>query len=234
MADRPILFSAPMVRALLAGAKTQTRRIARLPDPTRPIVEMVRVAFDRQTGRPIFEMKDRQGKHVAIRDGKNTMSAQYSPPYAVSDRLYVREAWRCHYTLDDAAPRDLPPENSLVSHVADGDRATHFRSAGRFRQGMHMPKWASRITLIVTDVRVERLQEISEADAIAEGVEHDSDGWQDYQMSTTQCCTNARDSFRTLWDSLNGDRPGCAWADNPWVAAYSFDVITKNIDEVKP
>lgn len=90
-----------------------------------------------------------------------------------------------------------------------------------------MPRWASRLTLIVTGVKIQRLQDISEEDAIAEGVERDSDGWRDYLMPHTQCCTNATDSFHTLWDHING--PG-AWAANPWVVAYSYRAISKNID----
>ena len=105
--------------------------------------------------------------------------------------------------------------------------------AGKFRQGMHMPRWASRITLIVTDVRMQRLQEISSGDATAEGVGQDSDGWHDYQMPGTQCCANARASFRTLWDSLNAVR-GYGWDANPWVAAYTFRPILGNIDQVRP
>jgi hypothetical protein len=94
-----------------------------------------------------------------------------------------------------------------------------------------MPRWASRLTLTVTDVRVQRVQEISEADAVAEGVESDSDGWRDYQMPNTQCCGTALESFRTLWDSLNAPR-GYGWDANPFVAAYTFTVARQNIDQV--
>ena len=97
---------------------------------------------------------------------------------------------------------------------------------------MFMPRWASRLTLIVTDVRVQRLQDISEADARDEGVECDSDGWRDYMMPTTQCCGSARNSFATLWDSLNAER--APWSSNPWVVAVTFRPVLGNIDRGEP
>ncbi len=103
------------------------------------------------------------------------------------------------------------------------DGKNHLRPAEiDWRSSMFMPRWASRLTLIVEDVRVERLQDISETDALAEGVQRDSDGWRDYQMPQTQCCATAKASYQTLWDEINGDG---AWAANPWVAAYTFRVI---------
>jgi hypothetical protein len=89
----------------------------------------------------------------------------------------------------------------------------------KWRPSIHMPRWASRLTLEVTDVRVQRLQDISEEDARAEGVECDSDGWRDYLMPATQCAPTASDSYLTLWNSLHGEG---AWAANPWVWAVSF------------
>jgi hypothetical protein len=94
---------------------------------------------------------------------------------------------------------------------------------------IHMPRWASRLTLTVTDVRVQRLHEISDDDAVAEGCECDSDGWRDYLFPSTQCCGTARDSYRTLWNSLHGPD---AWDANPWVVAVSFSVQHGNIDQI--
>ena len=95
------------------------------------------------------------------------------------------------------------------------------------RPSIHMPRWASRLTLTVTEVGVQRLQDISEADAVAEGCECDVDGWRDYLFPSTQCCGTARESYRTLWNSLHGPD---AWDLNPWVAAYTFTVHRCNID----
>lgn len=112
--------------------------------------------------------------------------------------------------------------------------ATASRAAERQeRQGRHAlpqnlaPRALSRLTLYVTDVRVQRLQDISEEDALAEGVECDSDGYRDYLMPHTQCCVTPADSYRSLWDAING--PG-AWEANPWVVAYRFVPRLGNID----
>lgn len=95
----------------------------------------------------------------------------------------------------------------------------------RWRPSLHMPRWASRIALDVVSVRVERLQAITEADAFAEGVEANPyvmcDGTTDEAMSIS-----ARDNFRSLWDTINGKRPGCSWGDNPWVWVVEFRRIT--------
>lgn len=208
MADRPILFSAPMVRALLDGRKTQTRRILK-PQPTSHVwrhgwsLEDGATWSDKTTTRKI--------------------------PFWAGDRLWVREAFRGSKGYDTYPPRGW--SHWPVHYEADGapDPRDELEMNGRLRPGIHMPRWASRLTLIVTDVRVEQLQEISEADAIAEGVERDSDGWRDYLMPQTQCCASATDSYRTLWDSING---AGAWEANPWVAAYTFRVIKENIDRI--
>ena len=101
---------------------------------------------------------------------------------------------------------------------------------------MHMLRWASRLTLTVTDVRVQRLQNICEDDAIAEGIEARGFGsmwgWIDYLETNphmTRYYSDPRESYRTLWDSLHTD-PGTRWADSPWVVAVAFDVARGNID----
>ncbi len=214
MADRQISFSPAMVRALLEGRKTQTRRILN-PQPSG-----VKQAWLHAPG--IWNVLPESGRCSV--DWK-------APGYAIGDRLYVREAWHTELRNDDIRPRDLRVSVPVYYEAGGGGEEAIPECAGRFRQGMHMPRWASRITLIVTDVRVQRLLEISEADAVAEGIEHDSDGWRDYQMPATQCCPTARDSFRTLWDSLNAER--APWASNPWVVAVSFTVHQRNIDEME-
>lgn len=199
MADKPVLFSGPMVRALLAGTKTQTRR-ALNPQPD--------------------EMVERQvPQQLRI---------------SIGDRLYVREHWRSWRWNDDLAPRDMPKEwgaapLDYISYIADNDN----RMDGRFRQGMHMPRWASRLTLTVTDVRVERLQDISEADALAEGIIHPWNKRYPFglQLDGDAYCLGhtAAQAYRALWNTING--PG-AWGANPWVAAYTFAVQMGNIDQL--
>ena len=176
MTDRPILFSAPMVRALFTCTKTQTRRL--------------------------------------YAHGDHTLTMPLKPRHAVGDRLYVREHWRTESkAYDDLAPSDMGGEEPVI-FAADADWSLN-KTVGRPRQGMHMPRWASRLTLTVTDVSVQRLQDISEADAIAEGI-----------VSTHPIL-----EYQLLWDSLNADR--APWASNPWVTATSFTVERRNIDEVR-
>lgn len=196
MADRPILFSAPMILAILDGRKTQTRRIIK-PQPD------------------------------DLYEGQITHQFRIS----IGDRLWCRETWRCNGWAADLA--------TIFYRASEGAGYTAMceqypiagrkpiRVDGTWRPSIHMPRWASRLTLYVTEVRVERLNSISEEDARAEGVECDSDGWRDYQMPCTQCCTSPVDSYRTLWESINGKG---SWADNPYVACYTFRPLLKNID----
>lgn len=212
MTDRPILFSAPMVRSLLAGTKTQTRRIIK-PQPT-----------VRENGTWLWEGRNggfvgAAGTHV---DEGFPQSAAFWARIQPGDRLWVREAWGGY--------RGAPTAEEFAGGVPVFYRADP-EDAGAgidvWRPSIHMPRWASRLTLYVTAVRVERLQDISEADARAEGAECDTDGWRDYQMPSTQCCADPVSSYRTLWDSING--PG-SWEQNPWVASYTFIVRLGNID----
>jgi hypothetical protein len=137
MADRPILFSGPMVRALLDGSKTQTRRAFKGVEEVRPGYFHVFGG-----GGDIFCDGDAEVKH-------------WAPSYlriAPGDRLYVREHWFTWGIFDDLAPSQLTGKEG-VSYIADSNEGPR---PGKFRQGMHMPRWASRLTLTVTDVRVER------------------------------------------------------------------------------
>jgi hypothetical protein len=165
--------------------------------------------------------------------------------FAPGDRLYVREHWRTTLAFEDLAPSQMSGSERLRYEAdgfidARGKSFDHFH-AGRFRQAMHMPKWASRITLIVTDVRVERLQDCSEADALAEGVVEffrgpDRLGWP--AAASGEIVAAASDAlggggpiamYRDLWDSINAKR-GFGWAYNPWVLTATFRVHRGNID----
>jgi hypothetical protein len=218
MADKPMLFSAPMIRALMEGRKTQTRRLI---EP----VEM----------RPTAKGGDKSANNVIMvkipaRFGGYIAGPAFDPPYAIGDRIYVRETFSGPHACDGTPPRDWPTDAD-VWHWADGDP-----DAGdwtRPKPGIHMPRWASRLTLVVTGVKVERLRWISPADAEAEGVEGDSlMGWRCYDARDDQthwACP--RESFRTLWDSLNAER--APWDRNPWVCAVTFTVHQSNIDRME-
>lgn len=201
MADRPIIFSAPMVRALLDGRKTQTRRVAKIKweDGANPDFSGWR---SEQVG----------PSHWQIIGGMG-VGANIATPYAPGDRLYVREA---HKLID-----------RHCDYRADWPEAT--QHLFRWRPSIHMPRWASRLTLTVTDVRVQRLQEISEADAVAEGLETQPSplGISSYYCFGQIAYSRAKPAFSALWNSLHG--PG-AWDANPWVVALTFTVRHGNID----
>lgn len=195
MADRPILFSAPMVRALLAGTKTQTRRIIKCPAYYQ--IE------EKDDGKPWPWMYDGE------RDRDHFLPCPYGTP---GDRLWVREAWRAVWSSDDEPPRVF---NAGYRFWYEAD-SPHQDGFGKLRPSIHMPRCASRITLEITDVRVERLQDISEADAMAEGAEPilvPPDGGSAPHV----------EGYRVLWESING--PG-SWDANPWVWALSFKRVT--------
>jgi hypothetical protein len=210
--ERPILFSGPMVRALLDGRKTQTRRVIRLP-----------------ADRGQWESSDLQG-HAVI--WNTTTGKVISCPHgAPGDRLWVRETWCQEVDRDGRLieGKALYAADGQEVFLSDGDGGTAWRPDGRarspWRSPLFMPRWASRITLELTAVRVERLQDISEADAVAEAAP--------CKMVTNlypeQCgCFLAEDEpthhFALLWDSLNAKR--APWASNPWVWVLEFRRVT--------
>ncbi|WP_349366742.1 MAG: hypothetical protein ABL311_04430 [Nitratireductor rhodophyticola] len=215
MTDRPILFSGPMIRALLEGRKTQTRRVFK------------GIEAD---GNGTFHVFNRRGGLIGVSEADVPTEAPDYVPYAAGDHLWVREAWRTPESLDDLSPRQIElrckelgyhgpwcPRVTVADEVAhqwsEEDGFREDQPSGRLRAAMHMPRWASRLTLIVTDVRVQRLQEITWQDARAEGI---SGG---YHQS----------EFASLWDDLNASR-GFGWDANPWVVALTFEVIRQNID----
>ncbi len=219
MSERPILFSAPMVRAILDGRKTQTRRVVTVGD----VVE----ERDDGTPWPYFTTWTHGD------DGSPWASCPYGAP---GDRLWVRETWRyadwtedgqpwIRYAADDARRLCERVSSEWAARVADiwaelssaENVSVDGRAADRkWRQSIFLPRWASRITLAVTAVRVERLQEISEADAIAEGVLR-TGGRAQLQPNHFR---PARELFSELWDSINEDR--APWASNPWVWVVEF------------
>ena len=202
MSELPIKFAAPMVRALLEGRKTQTRRLLK----AKPGMTLADCAVDAGGGRlelPVDKLL---------------------VPYATGDRLWVREAW-AHDAPDlDTCRRGVESDGIVYGPYYLADLRPSDRATLRGRPSIHMPRWASRLTLTVTDVRVQRLQEISEADARAEGLMPIWSG--DMNEGPSQF---ADEVFADLWNSLHGPD---AWAANPWVVALTFTVERRNIDEV--
>lgn len=245
MRERPILFSGPMVRAILDGRKTQTRRLVTpQPAPNAP-----------NDGGTVW-VRQAEGLHVpygtvghlTVRE-KTGLRCPYGVP---GDRLWVRETWYCDHcferdyettrrtyvgrTLTDAECeaewRGNEATGSLLFYRADGEAGQQFEQlehpTGRiWKPSIHMPRWASRLTLDVTSVRVERLHDISEEDARAEGVERYPEpftlGWRNYEpepsFESISYHPTARESFASLWRSINGAE---SWESDPWVWAVEF------------
>ena len=259
MKERPILFSGAMVRALLDGTKTQTRRALK-PQPTGfvggPGVRLLNGAEAPLT--PLDETAGPIGREILC---------PYGQP---GDRLWVRETWQFHGGMLDCGTARSAAGTSLyqdivVSYPADGARVTlhpngqdwqtprqparrkgeeySLRDApadfiydgkntyydrltrwwNRKIPAIHMPRWASRITLEITSVRVERLQDITEADALAEGIVHQPDGGYGLADTTHYHFTDPRQSYFSLWEAINGSGSVDA---NPWVWAIHFRKVT--------
>jgi len=199
MKERPIIFSAPMVRALLDGRKTQTRRVVK-PQPTHL----------NPAGVPRIAQSVGNSKVIAC---------PYGRP---GDRLWVRETWcgevDCHtsqliYNEDGNTYKCLYRADGHHVVLDDGDGFTKTNKDGSeaspWKPSIHMPRWASRITLEIVSVRVDRLQDISEADAQAEGV------------YTDPACP-AYDAYAALWDQING---AGSWDLNPLVWVIEFKKV---------
>lgn len=226
MTDRPILFSAPMVRALLDGRKTQTRRVLPTVHPRFPQHNQIR------TDVLIF---DPAQPEVWYWDGKHEkVGASYPLRFALGNRLWVREAsatWEGSYR--DVVYRADVSDQEWSNLSADARNGAPWKR----RPSIHMPRWASRLTLIVTDVRVQRLQDISEADAVAEGVglfdaaETARLGVHIVRAVCNDCrCASHIDAMRETWAYLHGVG---AWSENPWVVVPTFTVQRGNIDQME-
>jgi len=230
-----------MVRAILAGTKTQTRRlvvdrIKRKREPSGP--EMLTNVFRDD---PKSRIRVNEGGAVAVDTHGGVFAPLLFSPYGVpGDRLRVRETWR----VSDASEADIAyqADDETLRFISDGDAAFWKRwgaksERGRWCPSIYLPRWASRITLLVESARVERLQAISEEDARAEGLAclskdggvtykygiadrdglpgNDDDGWHWHEWEADPCA-----AYRKLWDSINGKR--APWASNPWVWVVTF------------
>ncbi|HBW3459119.1 TPA: hypothetical protein MEY84_003586 [Klebsiella pneumoniae] len=229
MKERGMIFNADMVRAILDGRKTQTRRIVKGTDGA--------VKFCKEwdiNGEEIFVVLGEKD-HT----GMNPVLGAISCPFgAVGDRIWVREAYRFPASLDDVSPTGVgemavatgyrkpwaPTFYEFTGTFSDGwkgfETPPKVSDAGKLRPSIHMPRWASRILLEITDVRVERLNAINEHDAQAEGVARLRGGfWKHYQPGWTQHQLSARGSFVTLWKSIYGEE---SWNSSPWVWVIEF------------
>lgn len=202
--ERPIIFSAPMVRAILDGRKTQTRRI---------IAEKDRIGY------PHSEIQFACDEYFTT---TGNLSFELKCPYGKSgERLWIREAWRVFKRYDEDRPAFIrdEPELAGLHFEADGP-ATH--THGRLRPSIFLPRRWSRVLLELTDVRAERLQSIGEEDAEAEGC-------QPWQFNPEQPLTSGeragdspyRSGYALLWDEIND--AVATWKSDPWVWVLSFN-----------
>ena len=196
MKERPILFSAPMVRALLAGTKTQTRREMK-PQPYAAAK---------------YELMPGIGYVNLSPQSRQVIACPYGQP---GDRLWVKETWAAAFGWDNTKPTDIC-EHSPIYYKADGAKANldawddcERREYGRLRPSIFMRRWMSRITLEIESVRVERLNDINRGDAMEEGCPFPN-------MADGE---DPRKWYADLWESLNGSG---SWAKNPWVWALTF------------
>lgn len=269
MNAKPILFSGPMVRALLEGRKTQTRRIVK-PQPTNgwafenpPVLGRITSSHPKR-GR--FGAFVRRGLGSDFPEA-DLIACPYGQP---GDLLWVRETWADLLAVSPTTdePMKIGPGERLIEEPTfwiDGEGRKRWHYDGQviayransdvefcdgngfmgdmadrsdmptWKPSIHMPRWASRLTLRITDVRVQRLQDISEEDARAEGAGlyvpghgfiteqtlHADPGYSNFLAP--------RQGFEAIWTEING---ADSWAANPWVWAISFEVIRENVDAV--
>lgn len=264
MADRPIMFSTTMIRAILDWRKTQTRRVLKLPhDNPLGSWELTTVGGEGQY--------KYDGSTIPITPAVwHTRTGDcIAPPILKQDRLWVKEKWRTFVSFDDTKQKDVWSQEQSrgagiayvagggVSITVGGEKYSYaeeldpddLRAFGKVRSPMFMPRWASRITLIVTDVRIHRLHDISEDDAIAEGIgserviigAHMSGGghlgeryglryWNGTEPDRFEGHESAVGAYADLWDKINGQN---SWDDDPWIVAYTFRCIPQNIDHIE-
>lgn len=211
MKERPILFTGPMVRAILDRRKTQTRRVVK-PQPTWSESGQ-RWGWSSKDGCHSFIWPNERGYPVHAGMPKCC-------PYGVpGDRLWVRETWGWHRDFD---PHKTQLGHGLLAWKAGSSGCPDTLIAG-WKPSIFMPRWASRITMEIVSVRVQRVQEITENDAKAEGIVTGPVGlWSGCSESDAH---GAVAQYRKLWDSINAKR-GFGWGVNPWVWAIEFKRIT--------
>lgn len=215
--ERPIIFSSPMVLALLDGRKTQTRRIIK-PQPEVSSIPN----YGTHAWRP-----DKQEAHYFDFQNLKSFETAFNPrvccPYS-ADRLYVRETWREAFSethecfaykadLKYKCGKQTPPDLEQLTALNGG-----------WKPSIHMPKKACRLWLEVVDIRVERLQDISEEDAVCEGARFTNfgnlPGWHFKDIKSHEdCLATAKYAFANLWESINGVN---SWTTNPWVWVISL------------
>lgn len=229
MKEKPILFSGEMVRAILAGRKTQTRRIVK-PQPQTCLqyeLAFVKRGYWRYPSKGLAKMWS--ARYAIGNIPEDELNRRWTPPCCFGDMLYVRETFRPAWTREMEDGAEYAADHAVLPvDVENGASGCHhhrcnqaFRwearcecaydengnNIAKWIPSIHMPKWAARIWLKVREVRVERLREITEADATAEGTTVPENG-------------TARDAFRRVWEACYGTE---SWMANPYVWVIEFE-----------
>ena len=197
MKERPIIFNTEMVKAIKDGRKTQTRRLRGL--------KKINIRPDD------WELIDTIGYLWKFHNKIDGYTIIIKCPYGqVGDKLYVRESWATDRGYNHLMPSELPHNPDLIFYLTDWPKVD------KKRPSIHMPRWASRIELEITEIRAERLQEITPEDALNEGIpsypEHDN-----HPLHPAERTIN---HFIALWNSINGKK--YPWDSNPWVWRIEF------------
>ncbi|STV03750.1 morphogenetic protein [Klebsiella pneumoniae] len=225
MTERGMIFNAEMVRALLDGRKTQTRRIMKVQPESNQLGLLLITDSTKHSdiGKYHWAESNATGNHVR--------SKLFSCPFgAVGDRIWVRETWSsdfANYYPNDRVWYAADNNRRLDIEVVDGVRGIYSPESDvhvpfRWQPSIHMPRWASRILLEITNVRVERLNAISEEDATAEGVPPAGSLLPDYPgtfLTPKGDFATAKVAFQRLWESIYGEE---SWKANSWVWVISF------------
>ena len=235
MKETGIIMSGDLIPSMLDGRKTQAM-FPMKPQPERWLADHLDSGFRQMVhfGEGLWGAACTQGDVSACR-GEDTIRCPYGKP---GDRLYVRETWQAYDP--GVGPVVLGARMRCYAHPAvEGESEIEYRAdyperTITWRPSIHMPKWAARIWLEITGVRVERAQDISEEDAIAEGVQYVVDKFARCDDGTMDSCEqmalslDPRRTFSLLWDTLNAKR-GYSWESNPfvWVIEFKKPIVTE-------
>jgi len=195
-----ILFKPDMIRAIIEGRKTQTRRVIK-PQP-KYIIDQHYITLNGLTSLHI------QADNLISRKAL----------YQSGETVYIKEAWRTEAVYDRTPPCDIGDSALIEYRLLPNEILSQIM--GRWRSPLHLPRWAARYFIKILDVRAERLQEITEEDAKAEGILPEGTLLPDFIHSAD----NPVEQFAQLWDSVNKDYP---WESNPWVFIYTFELKRK-------
>jgi hypothetical protein len=233
--ERPILYSTPMIRAKLEGRKTQTRRLRGLENVNDHQGRPLRLIGDSRScdhPRPAIKYDDRIWFWWTEGNGTWDKLVAVRCPYKPGDVLWARETLiqNGELGLEYFANREPIDESLIPNDYGPYGGSYSFRNI----PNIHMPKWASRIWERITDIRVERLQDITEADAIAEGVVKFPEGYIFESYTFDGVCTSAIASYHTLWESING---AGSWDLSPWVWVITTEILSttgrpKELDKI--